>query len=126
MHKHLIGIKLSNAAHFCTNHFQYEKKNDDEGFGRVVYGSSLWQQKLFEHLFLEKGNSFIITKCFPGGSDGKESACNSGDVGSISGQEDPLEKGMATHSNILEWIMPRTEEPGGLQSMGSQESNTTE
>ena len=34
--------------------------------------------------------------------------------------EDPLEKGMATHSNILAWEIPRTEEPGGLQSMGSQ------
>ena len=36
------------------------------------------------------------------------------------GQEDPLEKGMPTHSSILAWEMPRTEEPGGLQSMGSQ------
>ena len=35
------------------------------------------------------------------------------------GQEDPLEKGMATHSNILAWIIPWTEEPGGLQSIGS-------
>ena len=36
------------------------------------------------------------------------------------GQEDPLEKGMATHSRILAWKIPWTEEPGGLQSMGSQ------
>ena len=36
------------------------------------------------------------------------------------GQEDPLEKGMATHSIILAWRVPWTEEPGGLQSMGSQ------
>ena len=36
------------------------------------------------------------------------------------GQEDPLEKGMATHSSILFWRIPWTEEPGGLQSMGSQ------
>ena len=36
------------------------------------------------------------------------------------GQEDPLEKGMATHSNIFAWKIPWTEEPGGLQSMGSQ------
>ena len=36
------------------------------------------------------------------------------------GQEDPLEKGMATHSSILAWRMPKTEEPGGLQSMGLQ------
>ena len=36
------------------------------------------------------------------------------------GQEDPLEKGMATHSSILAWEIPWTEEPGGLQSKGSQ------
>ena len=36
------------------------------------------------------------------------------------GQEDPLEKGMATHSRILAWRTPWTEEPGGLQSIGSQ------
>ena len=36
------------------------------------------------------------------------------------GEEDPLEKGMATHSSILVWEVPWTEEPGGLQSMGSQ------
>ena len=35
-------------------------------------------------------------------------------------QEDPLEKGMATRSSILEWRVPWKEEPGGLQSMGSQ------
>ena len=35
-------------------------------------------------------------------------------------QEDPLEKGMATHSSVLAWRIPRTEEPCGLQSMGSQ------
>ena len=37
------------------------------------------------------------------------------------GGEDPLEKEMATHSSILAWRIPWTEEPGGLQSMGSQE-----
>jgi len=36
------------------------------------------------------------------------------------GQEDPLEKGIATHSSILAWEIPWTEEPGGLQSMGLQ------
>ena len=41
------------------------------------------------------------------------------------GQEDALEKEMAAHSSILPWRIPWTEEPGGLQSMGSQESDTT-
>ena len=41
------------------------------------------------------------------------------------GWEDPLEKGMATHSNILAWEIPWTVEPGGPQSMGSHKSDTT-
>ena len=41
------------------------------------------------------------------------------------GREDPLEKEMPTHPGILAWEIPWTEEPGGLQSMGSQESDTT-
>ena len=40
------------------------------------------------------------------------------------GQEDPLEKAMAIHSSILAWEIPWTEEPGELQSMGSQEMDT--
>ena len=53
----------------------------------------------------------------------KNLPANAGDAketGSILRQEDPLEKGMATHSSILAWIFPRTEEPGGLQSTGLQ------
>ena len=42
------------------------------------------------------------------------------------GQEDPLEKGMATHSSIFACRIPWMEEPGGLQSMGSKELDTTE
>ena len=57
---------------------------------------------------------------FPGGSDGKESACNAGDLIQSLGQEDPLEKGVATHSSILAWRIPWSEESGALQSIGSQ------
>ena len=53
---------------------------------------------------------------FSSGADGKESAAmQEARVESLS-QEDPLEKGMATHSSILAWRIPWTEEPGGLQS----------
>ena len=57
---------------------------------------------------------------FPGGSDGKESAWNAGGFG----QEDPLEKKMATHSSIFPWRIPRTEVPDGLQFMGLQRVKT--
>ena len=55
-----------------------------------------------------------------GGPDSKQSTCNAGDPSQSLGREDPLEKGMATHSGILIWRIPWTEEPGGLQFMGSQ------
>ena len=42
------------------------------------------------------------------------------------GGEDPLEEGMAIHSSIVAWKIPWMEEPGGLQSMGSKESDATE
>ena len=47
--------------------------------------------------------------------------CNAGDLVQSLGGEDPLEKGMATHSSILAWRIPWTEEPGGLQSVGPQD-----
>ena len=47
------------------------------------------------------------------------------DAGSIPGQEDPLEKGMATHCSILAWEIPRTEEPGGYSPWGCKESDIT-
>ena len=57
-----------------------------------------------------------------------ESACRVGDLGlhASLGQEDLLEKEMATHLSILAWRIPWIEEPGGLQSMGVTESDTTE
>ena len=63
---------------------------------------------------------------FPGGSDIKETACNVGDLGLIPVSRRSLEKEMATHSSILAWRIPWIEEPGGLQSTGSKESDTTE
>ena len=50
----------------------------------------------------------------------KESACNAGDEVQSLGWEDPLKKEMSIHSSILAWRIPSTEEPGGLQSMGTQ------
>ena len=54
------------------------------------------------------------------GSDGKESAYNAGDLGSIPGGKDSMEKRMAIHSSICGWKIPWTEAPGGLQPTGVQ------
>ena len=67
--------------------------------------------------------SLLLRVSFPGSSDGKESTCNAGDTGdagSVPWLGKSLEKKMVTHSSILAWKTPWTEEPGGLQSKGSQ------
>ena len=65
----------------------------------------------------------------PNNSVHKESTCNvghRGDMGSIRGQEDPLDKEVATYSSILAWEIPWTEEAGRLYSKVLKESDTTE
>ena len=70
---------------------------------------------------------YIITFGLPDGSAGKESACSAEDTADSPGWEGPLEEEMATHSSILSWRIPQTEEPGGLYSpWGHEESDTTE
>ena len=74
---------------------------------------------IHQHIFGEHWvNHAPIYALFSGGSNGKESACNAGDSVSSLGMEDPLEKGMATHSSVLAWRIPWTEEPGDLKSTG--------
>ena len=61
-----------------------------------------------------------VTLGFPGGSTVKNPAAKQEMSVQSLCQEDPLEKEIATHSSILAWYIPWTEEPSGLQSMGSQ------
>ena len=58
---------------------------------------------------------YLKLQGLPGGSGGKESAAVQETQVRSLGQEDPLEKGMATHSSVLAWRIPWTEEPGGLE-----------
>ena len=101
--------------------------NDDDTYNKIranIYSPNstlLYVQALSSHLL---PNSVLPTTLkvitltsmlgLSGGSDGKESACSAGDLSLIPGTEDPLETGMATYPNILEWIIPWTEEPGSL------------
>ena len=64
----------------------------------------------------------LMKRGFPGGSEVKASARDAKDLGLIPGSGAPLEKGMATHSSILAWRIPWTEQPGRLQSMGSEKA----
>ena len=98
-----------------------------------VRGPNLWTTREFPRWFFceafdTAGNDFVnsfgnvmaFERLFPSGSDSKESACSAEDLGSIPGSGRSLEKGMTTHSSILAWRIPWTEEPGGLQSMELQ------
>ena len=78
---------------------------------RSLVGYSPWGCKELDTT--ERLTLHYLYIVFPGGSDGKESAVWETHVQFL-GQEDPLEKGMATHSSILAWRIPWTEEPGGL------------
>ena len=64
-----------------------------------------------------KKNTVLVNRGLPWWLSCKES-CSAGDTGSVPGLEDPLEEEMATHSSVLAWEIPWTEEAGGLQSMG--------
>ena len=61
-----------------------------------------------------------LLNAHPGGSEGKASACDVGDPGSIPGSGRSPGEGNGTHSSILAWRIPWTKEPGGLQSIGLQ------
>ena len=58
------------------------------------------------NLFKKKTTFYMLLMGFPGGSDGKESACNAGHLVQSLGWEDPLEEGMATHFSVLAWRIP--------------------
>ena len=106
VHLHLLGMNWTLKALLltCKQYREYSPGPDQHTFFRIRV-------------------QILKTKGFPGGTVVKNKPANSGDsrdVGLIPGLEDPLEEEMATHSSILAWRIPGTEEPGGLQSMGSQ------
>ena len=90
------------------------KRKTDTIWYHLYVDSKIWHK--FKRTYLWNGG-------FPGGASNKEPACQCRrremQVWSL-GREDPLEEGMAPHSSIPAWRIPWTEEPSGLQSIGSQ------
>ena len=78
--------------------------------------------EIFEWLIL--CDTVNLSRGFPGGSDGKHSACNAGDPGSIPGSGRSLGEGNGARSNALAWEIPRTEEPGGFTVQAVTKSQT--
>ena len=106
-----------------------QKKSLKLAFGVISFDCQLFIKVILKMmsntLFRELLEQLIEDEWgFPHSSVSKSSACNEGDRVQFLGQEDPLEKEMAIRSSILVWGIPWTEEPGSLQSMGSQESDT--
>ena len=94
--------------------------------GCTVVGGPRWlsawwlQHPLFTDMAGDISHShYELARGFPHGSVVKNPPASEGDMVQSLGQEDPLEKGTATHSSILAWRIPWTEKAGGLQSMGS-------
>ena len=94
-------------------YIQSRNSDPQESLSLSLFALSFYHQRLTDTLHV----NLFAKRVYPG-SDGKESACNAGHLGSIAGSENPLEKGLATHSSILAWRIPWTKEPGGLRSMG--------
>ena len=113
----LQGIFPTPRLNICLLHWQADSLPlSYQGKPILV---SIYCQNVFLKMFQLHWD--IIDKWdFLGVSEDKESACNAGDQVRSLDQEDPLEKGMITHSSILARKTPWTEEPGGLQSVGPQ------
>ena len=106
----------------------YERRETKEAEGRErCLEMEMKQRGEVGELVNDLASCLVPVLCKPGASQValvvKSLPASAGDIrdmGSIPGGEDPQEEGMATHSSILAWRIPRTEEPGGLQSLGSQ------
>ena len=92
------------------------------GYSNTVLIKAAWSQGRKRQI--NQLDKIEINRGFPDGASSKEPTCQPTqgmyETGLIPGWEDALEDSMATHSSILAWRIPWTEEPGGLQSKGSQ------
>ena len=87
--------------------------------GEAVKGDILGRQTRGSKWIVSLGSA-VVCVVLPRWLRDKESACNRGTCVRSLGWKDPLDEGLATHPSILAWEIPWTEEPGRLQSMGSQ------
>ena len=109
---HFHALEKEMATHFSG----WENPRDRGAWWAAVHGVTQSWTRLKR---LSSSSSRVFSGVFPGGSVKSPPAMQEMQVRSLR-WEDPLQKEMATHSIILAWEIPRTEEPSGLQSMGSQ------
>ena len=98
----------------CSKRTPKERKRGTHPFSKIIVKYTHFSVCVF--LFCISQSTFLDTFWV--------AQRNAGDSGSISHEEDPLEKGMATHSSILAWRVPWMQEPGGLQPVDHKELDT--
>ena len=106
---------ISHVCHVLTGvvtHYSHSRTQADIVGDTSNVGFNDWGKE-------NSGKSCLALKC-SGGSDDKESSCNAGDLGSIPGSGKSSGEWNGNHSSIRAWRIPWTEEPDGLQSVGSQ------
>ena len=116
----------------CQIHVKFMLSNSTESLTEIHYKS--YYSLIWIHSFHKHFKKSIICRGLPRWCSGKESTCQwgfiaptnapAGDLGLIPRLRRSPGGGNGTHSNILAWRIPWTKEPGGLQSMGSQKSQT--
>ena len=92
----------------------------------MLTGFTVWRDNFIIKYQFPSLCECLVIQCSLDGSHGSKSSCNSGDLDSISGLGRSPEKGVVTHSSILAWRIPWTEESGWLQIMGHKELDMTE
>ena len=104
------------------SYWEHSQENLSWGFSGSVHCVLSWNPLEVSYYFCNKTYCLArkLNLSLPRWLSGKESDCNAGDSELIPGLGRSPKKEMATHSSILAWRIPWTEEPGGLQSMGSQ------
>ena len=113
------GLSLNgNLEHEKASHSESFLGMRSFGWEHTVSSLHILDTDCFPEYSLPFMVVYAVLWGFPGGSDSKESACNAGDLSSIPGFGRSPEKEIATHSSILAWRIPWTEEPGRLQSKG--------
>ena len=118
-HDWMTSLSLSFIGEGNGNPLQcscLENLRDRGAWWAAIYGVSQSQTRLKR---LSSSSSSKVTKGFPDGSNGKEPAMQETQVQSL-GQDVPMEKGMASHSNIIAWRIPWTEDAGGPPPTGSK------
>ena len=121
-HQAPLSMGFSRQEYWVGLPFPVPQDLPDPGVKTCIFCVSCIGRQILYHCAKEWfwGEAKKQTWKLPGGSDSKESSCSAKTWVRSLGREGSLEKGMATHSSILAWRIPWTEEPGGLQSMGSQ------